>query len=1353
MSSYLIVPGAVALPESTKARLKEQVKALDLAVDKIFTRFEYYVYSEEPLSAEQQAALAELLTRDTDVLEPQIAKHDVELRIIPRLGTISPWASKATDIAHNCGLDSIIRIERGIHMVVTPEKSFWSGSGLKPEKLQQFIKLIHDRMTENVVIGDDFDAKALFLDLEPKPLRTVAILEEGAEALKKVNVEWGLALSEDEVEYLVNAFTGLKRNPTDVELMMFAQANSEHCRHKIFNASWTIDGEAKEKTLFGMIRETHQHNPRGTVVAYADNAAIMEGAEATRFFASKCADGGFCYQPKKRLTHTLMKVETHNHPTAISPFPGAATGAGGEIRDEGATGRGAKPKAGLTGYTVANLQLKNLPESWEEDSHGKPSRIASALDIMIEGPLGGAAFNNEFGRPNILGYFRTYEQTVGGRRWGYQKPIMIAGGLGSIDAELCFKDPIPDGALLIQLGGPGMRIGMGGGAASSMAAGTNTEALDFDSVQRGNPEIERRAQEVINACWQLFENNPIIAIHDVGAGGLSNAFPELVNDADRGAVFDLARVNLEESGMSAADIWSNESQERYVMAIAPESLALFDEIARRERCPYAVIGIATEERILRVVEGEGLPGEEGSTSTEAASKLRPVDVPIDVILGKPPKMHRDVQSETLAIEPIDVVDLDLRELGLKVMRHPTVANKSFIITIGDRNVGGLTARDQLVGPWQIPVADCAVTLADYEHFHGEAMSMGERSPLAIVDSAAASRMAIAESVTNIAAADIKHLDGLKLSANWMAACGTPGQDAALYEAVQAASEFCQALDISIPVGKDSMSMRTAWTENAADDSGATIEKDVVAPVSLIVTAFAQVEDVRKTLTPQLVTDQGPTSLILIDLGEGKQRLGGSVLSHTIGQFGNEVPDIEDADKLRTFFAVIRSLADEGAILAYHDRSDGGLFATVAEMAFAGHTGVSINVDMLTFDGAVQDWGDYKIRPEQVRVQRDESTIKALFNEELGAVIQVRAEDRDKVLQVLREAGLSLCSHAIGSLNDKDTIEVFRDGEIVLEYPRAELGSVWSEVSYEIAKLRENPQTAQAEFDHWKDVNDVGLNAKVDFDPQENIAAPYLNKARPAVAIVREQGSNSQIEMAWAFHKAGFSVYDVHMTDILEGRIHLSELQGIVAAGGFSYGDVLGAGEGWSKTIRYNPKLFDQFSEFFARQDVFALGVCNGCQMMASLSDIIPGAENWPRFTRNQSARHEARLVMAEVSDSNSIFFRDMAGMQAPIVVSHGEGYANFTKQGDSDNVISALRYVNNSGVITEAYPFNPNGSINGIAAVTTEDGRFTIMMPHPERAFRSAMMSWAPKSWGPKDSGGDLTPWMRMFMNARVFID
>lgn len=1349
MSSYLIVPGATALPESTKARLKEQIKTLDVAIDKIFTRFEYYVYSEDPLSKEQQAAVIAFLTRDIKVKEAEVAKNDVELRIVPRLGTISPWASKATDLARNCGIDGINRIERGIYMAITPEKRFWSGGGLKDEHLQKFIQLVHDRMSQTVIVGDDFDPQALFVNLEPQPLRTVAILEEGAAALEKVNTEWALALSDDEVEYLVDAFTKLQRNPTDVELTMFAQANSEHCRHKIFNATWTVDGENKDKTLFGMVRDTHNHNPRGTVVAYADNAAIMEGAETTRFFAPKRADDRFVYQAKKRLTHTLMKVETHNHPTAIAPFPGASTGAGGEIRDEGATGRGASPKAGLTGYSVANLQLENLKEQWEADSHGKPDGIASALDIMLEGPQGGAEFNNEFGRANILGYLRTYEQTVGGRRWGYQKPIMIAGGLGSIDAELSFKDEIPDGALLIQLGGPGMLIGMGGGAASSLSAGTNTQTLDFDSVQRGNPEIERRTQEVIDTCWQMLENNPIVAIHDVGAGGLSNAFPELVNDANRGAIFDLERVHLEEKGMSAAEIWSNESQERYVLAIKPESLELFDEIARRERCPYAVVGVATEERVLRVVEGEGLPNEEGATSTNTATKLRPVDVPIDVILGKTPKLHRDVQTDLIELEPVDVVGRDIKELGLSVMRHPTVASKSFLITVSDRNVGGLTARDQLVGPWQIPVADCAVTLADYDNFHGEAMSMGERSPLAIADSAAASRMAIAESLTNIVASDIKHLDGIKLSANWMAACGTPGQDAALYKAVQAASEFCQALDISIPVGKDSLSMRTAWSEEGVDG---TVTKEVTAPVSLIVTAFSQVEDVRKTLTPQLVTDQGPTSLILIDLGEGKQRLGGSVLAHTIDQFGDEVPDVEDVEKLRTFFAVIRSLADEGTILAYHDRSDGGLFATVAEMAFAGHTGVSINVDMLTFDSTVQDWGDYKIRPEQVQVQRDESTVKALFNEELGAVIQVRAEDRDAVLQLLRDVGLSLCSHAIGTLNGTDRIEVFRDGGLVLEYPRAELGAAWSQMGHEIAKLRDNPLTAKAEFERWNDASDIGLNAKVNFDPQENIAAPYINKGRPSVGLIREQGLNSQVEMAWALNKAGFMVHDIHMTDLLEGRASLEDLQGIVASGDFTYGGVLGAGEGWAKTIRHNPKLFDEFSAFFARDDVFALGVSNGCQMMASLSDIIPGTENWPRFTKNKSTRHEARLVMAEVGDSNSIFFKDMAGTQAPIVVSQDAGFANFTIHGYLDNVISAMRYVNNSGVITEAYPFNPSGSIGGIAGVTTEDGRFTAMMPHPERSVRKAMMSWAPESWGVKDSGGDQTPWMRMFMNARIFV-
>lgn len=1349
MSSYLIVPGAVALPESTKLRLKERVKSLNLAIDELSARYEYYVYSDEPLTAQQQAQITEFLTAEYPVKEVSVAKQDVELRIVPRLGTISPWASQATDLARNCGIEGINRIERGIHMVVTPAKSFWSGSTLKAGHLEQFIPLIHDRMRESVIVGPEFEARQLFVDHEPQAIRTVPVLEEGLTALENVNEAWSLALSEDEVEYLFEAFKSLGRNPTDVELMMFAQANSEHCRHKIFNANWTVDGEAKDKTLFGMIRETHQHNPRGTVVAYADNAAIMEGAESVRFFAPQRADGQTVYQSKKRLTHTLMKVETHNHPTAVAPFPGASTGAGGEIRDEGATGRGANPKAGLTGFTVGNLNLEALAETWEADSHGKPHGIASALDIMIDGPKGGAEFNNEFGRANVLGYVRAFEQTVGGRRWGYQKPIMIAGGLGNIDADLSFKNKISDGDLLIQLGGPGMLIGMGGGAASSMASDATSEALDFDSVQRGNPEMGRRCQEVINRCWQMLDENPIVAIHDVGAGGLSNAFPELVDDADCGGIFDLARVHVEDKGMSAAEIWSNESQERYVLAIAPESLELFDQIARRERCPYAVVGIATADRILRVVEGEGLPGEAGTSSTEAATTVRPVDVPIDVILGKTPKMHRDVQSEAVEVAPIDVVGIDMREAALAVMRHPTVASKAFLITTADRNVGGLTARDQLVGPWQVPVADCAVTLADYDNFHGEAMAMGERSPLAIVDSAAASRMAIAEAVTNIAAADVKQLDGIKLSANWMAACGTPGQDAALYQAVEAASQFCQALDISIPVGKDSMSMRTAWTENTAEGE---VSKEVTAPVSLIVTAFAQVEDVRKTLTPQLVTDQGPTSLILIDLGEGKQRLGGSVLSHTLGQFGDEVPDIQDAEKLRTFFAVIRSLADEGAILAYHDRSDGGLFATVAEMALAGHTGVSINVDMLTFDQAVQDWGDYKIRPDQVQVQRDESTIKALFNEELGAVIQVRAEDRDKVLQVLREVGLSLCSHAIGTLNDKDTIEVFRDGAVVLEYSRAELGQAWSRVGYEIARLRDNPLKALAEFERWTDGNDTGLTAKVAFDPQENIAAPYINTGRPAVALLREQGVNSQVEMAWALNKVGFTVHDVHMSDLLEGRVELEAMQGLVASGGTTYGNVLSAGEGWAKVIRSHPQLRDQFSEFFAREDVFALGVSNGAQMLTYLSDLIPGAEVWPRFTLNKSARYEARLVMVEVSDSNSIFFKGMTGMQAPIVFSQNSGNANFTVSGDMDHAVTALRYVSNSGLITETYPYNPTGSMGGIAAVTTEDGRFTAMMPHPERSVRNAAMSWAPTSWGSKDSGGDFTPWMRMFMNARAFV-
>lgn len=1339
VSTILTIPGVSALPAFQSERLLNHFQSLALPIEGITAYYEYYVKPVgQKLSVEQYQQLISLLDDGQPTFDPKAqSKDQLVLRVIPRLGTISPWASKATDIAHNCGLDEIHRLERGVRYVIEPVRGLLGTKTFSPEQLQQIADALHDRMTEQVV-DQAFDGSALFHELAPKAMQSIPVLEQGIDALVQANTQMGLALSEDEVGYLFEAFTKLKRNPHDVELLMFAQANSEHCRHKIFNAQWVIDGQTKDKTLFGMIRETHAAQPRNTVVAYSDNSAIMSGGKAKVFYASlpDSATKGQ-YQSYEATMHTLMKVETHNHPTAIAPYPGAATGSGGEIRDEGATGRGSKPKAGLTGYTVSHLHLPGLTEPWEQDSHGFPERIATALDIMTEGPLGGAAFNNEFGRANLLGYFRSFEQTINNKHWGYHKPIMIAGGLGAIDDRLTHKDPLPVGALLVQLGGPGMRIGMGGGAASSMTSGMNLAELDFDSVQRGNPEMQRRAQEVIDRCWQQGDNNPIIAIHDVGAGGLSNAFPELVNDAERGATFDLKKVPLEESGLSPAEIWCNESQERYVLAIAPEDLDRFKAIAERERCIWAVVGVATEERQLRVIDGESSP----------------VDMPLEVILGKAPRTLRDVQREDRFEGTLDLPVIALNEAVERVMRHPTVANKNFLITIGDRSVGGLCSRDQLVGPWQIPVADCAVTLADFEQIRGEAMAMGERSPIAIFDAPASGRMAVTEAITNIVASDVRSFDDIKLSANWMAACGVEGQDAALYDTVSAVSQWCQELGLSIPVGKDSLSMRTAWQ---AEDG---TERDVIAPVSLVVTAFAQVADVRKTLTPQLRTDEDSV-LIFIDLAAGQQRMAGSVLCHAFNQEGVEAPDFNDAARLTAFVNSIRQLADQDLLWAYHDKSDGGLFATVAEMAFAGHTGVSLNIDMLTIDPHAADWGDFKIRANQVAVQRDELTLKALFNEEAGAVIQVPANKRDEVLHQLREVGLSPYSHVIGKPNSTDTIGVYRDGECIYQIARAELGKVWSEVTHQMMLLRDNPASAAAEHSLWDDVEDPGLNvANVVFNPQENSAAPYIKTGvRPKIAVMREQGSNSQVEMAWAFDQAGFDVIDLPMTDLLSGRYDLADLKGIVAAGGFSYGDVLGAGQGWARTIRFNSKLNDQFSAFFQREDTFALGVCNGCQMMAALAPMIPGAEDWPLFTANQSMKYEARLATVEVAESPSIFLQGMAGARLPIVVSHGEGFANFDRQGNVAQARSVLHYTDNRGQHTENYPFNPNGSPSGIAGLTTTDGRFTIMMPHPERVIRNVQLSWAPERWGSADSGGDqattggLTPWMRLFYNARVWL-
>ncbi|MET0264303.1 MAG: phosphoribosylformylglycinamidine synthase [Duganella sp.] len=1350
----LILPGSNALSAFRSQRLLNQLQAALPQVAAVQARYVHFIDAGAPLSADDTSRLGALLTYG-EPAQADNAEGAVEaFFVIPRFGTISPWASKATDIVHNCGMAHIKRVERGIAFRINLKSGILGSSIGAPKKLsdeevQTVAALLHDRMTESVLRHPD-EAAGLFRTLDAKPLETVDVIGAGKGALEAANTDLGLAMSDDEIEYLDAAFTKAGRNPTDVELMMFAQANSEHCRHKIFNADWTIDGVAQPKSLFGMIKNTHQLQPKGTVVAYSDNSSIMEGASVMRFFPQGAAHE---YAPLTELTHTLMKVETHNHPTAISPFPGASTGAGGEIRDEGATGRGAKPKAGLTGFTVSNLLLPGAQQPWETDAnvtapaaaggsakpYGKPDRIASPLQIMIDGPLGGAAFSNEFGRPVLGGYFRTYEQNVGKQFgssqdvvFGYHKPIMIAGGIGNISAQHTHKNDIPVGSLLVQLGGPGMRIGMGGSAASSMATGTNTADLDFDSVQRGNPEMERRAQEVINGCWQLGADNPIISIHDVGAGGLSNAFPEITNDAKRGAIFDLRKIPLEESGMAPKEIWSNESQERYVLAIAPESLALFQSLCERERCLFAVVGTATEERQLKLIDPE--------------LGNNPVDMPMDVLLGKPPKMQRDVVHVYNDLPAVELTGIGLDEAARRVLLLPTVGDKSFLITIGDRSVGAMTVRDQMVGPWQVPVADCAVTAMSYEGYLGEAMAMGERTPLAVIDAAASGRMAVAEAITNIAAAPIADISDIKLSANWMAACGQPGQDAALYDTVKAVGmELCPALGISIPVGKDSLSMRTTWKENGSEGEQS---KAVLSPVSLIVSAFAPVYDVRKSLTPQLRTDAGDTSIILVDLGRGKNRLGASALSLVIGQLGNEVPDVDSAEDLKGFFAAIQQLNRDGKLLAYHDRSDGGLFGTLTEMAFAGRAGLSINLDILTLEqGHGADQGDAKNWAGQIAERRNEQTLRALFSEELGAVLQVRAEEKSLVMDVLRSFNLGACSHIIGKPNDRGVIEFTRDAKIIYSQPRSSLHRLWSETSWRIARLRDNPACADAEYDRLLDEQDPGMQPKITFDLNENIAAPFLaTGVRPRVAILREQGVNSHIETAYVMHQAGFTAVDVHMSDLIAGRVKLDDFQGIIAVGGFSYGDVLGAGEGWAKTILFNTALSDQFARFFARNDSFGLGVCNGCQMMSNLKSIIPGAHAWPKFTTNKSEKFEARFAMVEVLDSPSIFFNGMAGTQTPIAIAHGEGYADFSQTGNIAEAVAAMRFVDHHGAVTEAYPYNPNGSPQGLTSVTTADGRFTVMMPHAERVFRTVQQSWHPEAWG-EDS-----PWMRMFLNARKFV-
>lgn len=1307
MSHILKLRGLAAFSASRLARLQAAVSAAAPGLTGLQAEHWYFVELEGSLDAQEQARLKDLLGIPADL--PAAPKGDL-LLVTPRLGTISPWASKATDIARNCGFAGIERIERGIVYSLT-------GKGLDRNAVAA---RLHDRMTESVLASME-EADQLFRHFASQPLTTVDILAGGRAALEAANGELGLALSEDEIDYLVTNFTKLGRNPTDVELMMFAQANSEHCRHKIFNASWTVDGEEQSHSLFGMIRETHKAHPEGTVVAYSDNASVVEGATIQRFYPR--ADGGYAYSEEK--THILAKVETHNHPTAIAPFAGAATGSGGEIRDEGATGRGSKPKAGLCGFSVSDLNIPGYKQPWES-GYGKPERIASSLDIMIDGPLGAAAFNNEFGRPNLAGYFRTFEQEFDGEVRGYHKPIMIAGGVGNIADRDSFKIKFKPGSLLIQLGGPGMLIGLGGGAASSMATGSNTADLDFASVQRGNPEIERRAQEVIDRCWQMGEVNPILAIHDVGAGGISNAMPELAHDAGCGAKFDLRALPSEEPGMSPREIWSNESQERYVLAIAPERLEEFRALCERERCPFAVLGVATDDDHLEV--------------KDDVFGNKPVDMPMEVLLGKPPKMHRNATHGSVSVSDFDTTHLDLKQAAERVLRLPSVASKSFLITIGDRTVGGFTARDQFVGPWQVPVADVAVTAMGYDTYLGECFAMGERTPIALVDAAASGRMAVGEAITNIAAASIAKLGDVKLSANWMAAAGHGHEDAALFDTVKAVGlEFCPQLGISIPVGKDSLSMRTRWEEQGK-------AKQVTAPLSLIVTSFAPCADVRKTLTPQLRADKdvGETELLLIDLGQGKNRLGGSALAQVFGDGGKmtgaPVPDV-DAASLKAFFNVIQKLSREDKLLAYHDRSDGGLFATVCEMAFASRVGVSLNLDALCYDDLMNDVDGIERGPRVIEGRFNDKLIAALFNEELGAVVQIRHADRSAVMQALRDAGLGKCSHLIGNTNTADEVRVWRNAKQAFVAKRAELQQIWSEVSHQIARLRDDPACAKEEFDTIADAGDPGLSVQLTFDP----AAPFvMTGAKPRIAILREQGVNGQVEMAAAFDRAGFAATDVHMFDLQSGRVKLADFAGLAACGGFSYGDVLGAGQGWAKSILFNARLKDEFSAFFQRPDTFALGVCNGCQMMSNLASIIPGTDAWPTFHRNRSEQFEARFVMVELPESPSIFFGSMGGSRLPVVVSHGEGRAVFAG-GDAAaaKALVAMRYVDNRGAVATKYPANPNGSPLGIAGVTTPDGRFSIMMPHPERVFRTVQMSWHPD-----DLGAD-SPWMTMFRNAR----
>ncbi len=1259
-------------------------------------QFIYFIDIEDDLSLEEVSRLKQLLNGHTNDCVATLTANSCI--VTPRIGTISPWASKATDITHTCGIKSIRRVERGTVYI-------FDGADSKSQTEMEAV--VHDRMMHQVFHSLN-ELQGLFSQQSPKPYTRIDILQGGHETLEKANIAMGLALNKDEIIYLVDAFKALNRNPVDAELMMFAQANSEHCRHKIFNASWTIDGQDKLNSLFGMIRNTHHKNPAGVLSAYSDNSAVVEGLPATRFFPNP---DNHQYGYNEENVHFQIKVETHNHPTAISPWPGAATGAGGEIRDEGATGRGSKPKSGLTGFSVSNLNIPGFKQPWERD-YGKPSRIASPLDIMLEGPLGAAGFNNEFGRPVINGYFRTYENPImtaeGEEMRGYHKPIMLAGGLGSIREEHVHKNEIPVGAKLVILGGPAMLIGLGGSASSSIATGSGEEALDFASVQRENPEMERRAQEVIDRCTYLGDKSPIASIHDVGAGGISNAFPELVNDAGRGGRIDLRAVLNDEPGMSPMEIWSNESQERYVIAIYATQIAEFEAICQRERCLYAIVGEATKEQELLVY--------------DSVFDNHPVDMPLNVLLGKPPKMHRTAKTRSVPQPAFETATLDFVDVTERLLKLPTIASKKFLITIGDRSITGMVTRDQMVGPWQVPVANAGITCADYKGYTGEAMASGERPPVALINPKASARLAIAEAITNIACAKIATIGDIKISANWMSAAGHPGEDSALYDAVETVGlELCPALGIAVPVGKDSMSMKTVWQEEGQS-------KAVISPMSLNITTFAPVTDVRKTITPQLRTDLGETEILTIDLSRGKNRIGASCLAQVYNQIGDISADLDSPEDLLNLFNATQDILSKGLMLAYHDRSDGGFLVTLLEMAFAGHCGLNIDTTQLGSE-----------------------PIAALCAEEVGVVMQVKSTDKSAVTEILVSYNLAdtvaWIGSATGSSPQDDQILISAQGKTLLNKSRKQLESWWSETSYRMQALRDNAKCAKEEFDLIKNDENTAINPVVTFDTNEDITAEFDVNNRPKVAILREQGVNGQQEMAAAFDKAGFDAIDVHMTDILSGRVKFTDFKGLVACGGFSYGDVLGAGRGWANSILFNDIARSEFANFFKREDTLTLGVCNGCQMLSNLKEIIPGAEHWPNFVRNKSEQFEARFSQVEIQESPSILLKGMAGTRIPVAVAHGEGQMDFgNKSASSVKGLVGLSYVDATGKPTEVYPLNPNGSKNGMTGLTTPDGRVTIMMPHPERVFRSIQNSWYPDNWG--ENG----PWIRLFQNARKWV-